>query len=84
MDGNKDVVLPYRTTGEEVTRFLEARARGRDIPQIQALDFSTGAFQGTLVAVSALGFLDPDSRDLTSLGREYVLAGQAERAGINR
>ena len=84
MDGDKGVVLPYRTTGEEVTRFLEARARGRDVSQIQALDFSTGAFQGTLVAVSALGFLDAESRDLTSLGREYVLARQPERATMIR
>ena len=84
MEGNKDVVLPYRTTGEEVTRFLEARARGRDLSQIQALDFSTGAFQGTLVAASVLGFLDSESRDLTSRGRDYVLAGQPERVTMMR
>lgn len=84
MGGDKGVVLPYRTTGEELTRFLEARARGRDLSQIQALDFSTGAFQGTLVAATALGFLDPDSRELTQFGREYVLANPRERAGLVR
>jgi hypothetical protein len=84
MNGNKGVVLPYRTTGEEMTRFLEARARGRDLSQIQALDFSTGAFQGTLVAATALGFLDPDTRELTQVGRDYVLASLRERAGLVR
>ena len=82
MQPDKGVVLPYRATGEELTRLLEARARGRDLAQIQALDFSTGAFQGTLVAGTALGFLDPDTRELTDLGREYVLAGAGERPGI--
>lgn len=84
MDDDKGVVLPYRTTGEEVTRFLEARARGRDLGQIQALDFSTGAFQGTLVAATALGFLDADVRDLTQLGRDYVLGSAAERTALMR
>lgn len=84
MDDDKGVVLPYRTTGEEVTRFLEARARGRDLGQIQALDFSTGAFQGTLVAATVLGFLDADARDLTQLGRDYVLGSAAERTALMR
>lgn len=84
MQADKGVVLPYRTTGEELTRLLEARARGRDLAQIQALDFSTGAFQGTLVAATALGFLDPDTRELTELGREYVLTSTGERPGIVR
>jgi hypothetical protein len=84
MEGDKGVVLPYRTTGEELTRFLEARARGRDLAQIQALDFSTGAFQGTLVAATALGFLDSDTRELTQQGRDYVLSSTRERPGLVR
>lgn len=82
MDDKKGVVLPYRTTGEELTRFVEARARGRDLAQIQSLNFAAGNFQGSLVAAHELGFLDADTKDLTPLGREYALAAPERRRAL--
>lgn len=78
----KGGVLPYRTTGEELERFVEARARGRDLAQLQALNFATGGFQGTLAGATALGMLDPDSKELLPAGRDFALADPGERRAL--
>ncbi len=86
MDDQKGgaVTLPYRTTPEDLVRLLEARARGRDLAQIQTLNFPTQGFQGTLTAASGLGFLQADSGELTPSGREFALAQSSERPALVR
>lgn len=79
MPDQRGAVLPYRTTGEELSRLIEARARGRDLAQIQGLNFAAGSFQGTLVAAQALGFVDPETQDVSRTGREFALAPDSER-----
>lgn len=79
MPDQRGAVLPYRTTGEELSRWIEARARGRDLAQIQGLNFAAGGFQGTLVAGQALGFVDPETQDVSLVGREFALAPDPER-----
>ena len=75
MSDSKSAVLPYRVDGPDLTRFLVARARGRDNTQVQAaLDLSPKAFEGTLSAATALGFLDTTSGTLSELGRQFALA----------
>ncbi|MDQ3555907.1 MAG: hypothetical protein M3409_03895 [Gemmatimonadota bacterium] len=82
MEDAKEAVLPYRTTGEELGRLIEARARGRELPQIQALNFSAGNFQGTLVAAVELDFLDGDSKELSEAGRAFALADSDGRRAL--
>lgn len=79
MEDSKGAVLPYRTTGEELSRLVEARARGRDLGQIQSLNFAAGAFQGTLLAASELGLVHGEERELTPVGREFALASPEEK-----
>lgn len=79
MSNEQAAVLPYRTTGDDLVRLVEACARGRDWAQIQALNFSAPGFQGTLVAATALGMLDPDSKELSESGREFALADAEQR-----
>lgn len=79
MEDAKDAVLPYRTTGEELGRLVEARARGRDLAQIQSLNFSAGNFQGTVVAACELGFMATESKELSDAGRAFALADAGGR-----
>lgn len=77
----KNRVLPYRTTGEEVLSFLNRRVKGHSLEQIQALYSSAHAYQGTLIALTELGFLG-SSGDVTELGQALSLAKDEERARV--
>ncbi len=79
MADHKEQVLPYRTSGDDLSRLLDARARGRTLEQIQTLNFSRKALEGTVTAAAALGFLDVESSELTSVGKEYALANNEDR-----
>lgn len=79
MDAFRGTVLPYRTDGEDLVRLLEARARGRTIPQIRTLNFSAKNFEGTLLTAQALGLLDQAAEELTDNGRRFALAPEGER-----
>lgn len=64
--------LPYRTSGEDLKRFVSARARGRTTQQIRSLFTSDPAFQGTASAAEVLGLYDPTAEKLTELGKELA------------
>jgi hypothetical protein len=82
MSDQKDTVLPHRTTAEDVTRLVEARARGRDLSQIQSLNFSAHGFQGALIAAYEFELLDPTTKDLTKAGRDYALATPTQKSRL--
>jgi hypothetical protein len=70
--------LPYRTNGDDLTRWIEARARGRG-GQARALGLTPKGLEGTLLAGEALGLVEPISHELTAAGRDFALSGAAER-----
>jgi hypothetical protein len=75
--------LPYRTNGDDVTRWIEARAHGRS-GQARALGLTAKGLEGTLLAGEALGLIERISHELTATGRQYALAGAAERRVLLR
>jgi hypothetical protein len=84
METVQDTVLPYRTDGDELARWLEARARGRTPAQIRALDFGAKAYDGTLTGAQALGLVEPAGTELTEAGRAYALAAPGRRPELLR
>ena len=70
-------VLPYRTTGEDLERFVSACNRGRDMEQIQSLFPSSRKFSGTTSAADTLGLYKPEEEILTSRG-EAMASGEAD------
>lgn len=82
MTDKRDVVLPRRTSGNELTRLMEARGRGRELNQIRTLDFGPHDFDGTLTAAYEFGLLNKSGSTLTYLGREFVLAKEDHRLEI--
>lgn len=78
MAGNADT-LPYRTTGEDLERFVSARNRGRDMSQIRSLFTSSPNFRGTLSAAEVLKFYDPEAEHLTQLGRDFASEDDDEK-----
>jgi hypothetical protein len=75
--------LPYRTNGDDLTRWIEARAHGRS-GQARALGLTAKGLEGTLLAGEALGLVERISHELTTAGRQYALAGAAERRVLLR
>lgn len=82
MEDYKEVVLPYRTTGEEVSRLLDLLARGRDLSQIATLEYPAGVYQGTVTATVALELLDGDTGTLTARGQQYALTAAPEKPAL--
>lgn len=82
---DRNDTLPYRTGGEDLERLVDARGRGRTMDQIQTLNFSSGAFAGSVLAAQALGMLD-DADQLTARGKRFALAspGGDERPEVIR
>jgi len=71
--------LPYRTTGEDIERFLFACARGRDMDKIRSLYSSTSTFQGTVSAADELGLFDSEAAELTDAGKKFAMGGEKTR-----
>jgi hypothetical protein len=74
--------LPYRTDADDIARFLDALARGRQLDQIQTLNYSKKAFEGTVTAAQELGLVLGDGSELSPLGRRFALADERERKAI--
>lgn len=74
--------LPYRTTGEDLERFISAYARGRDMNQIHSLFTSTPNFRGTTSAAENLDLYDPEAEQLTSLGERLALGDSEEKKKV--
>lgn len=74
--------LPYRTDADDLARFLDALARGRQLEQIQTLNYSKKAFEGTVTAAQELGLVLGDGSELSPLGRRFALADERERKAI--
>lgn len=77
--GEKDTTLPYRTTGEDLERFVSAQARGRDLEQIRSLFSSSNAFRGTVSGAAELGFFDPEAKELTPSGTSFALGDSKKK-----
>jgi len=73
MSDRKEFTLPRRTSAEDLLKFIDQRARGRDLSQIQSLNFNTHSFEGTLNAAEAFGLLDRTTNDLTEKGKKLAL-----------
>lgn len=72
MESAKGKVLPYRTSADDIVRFVDNVSHGRTIEQIQSIFSSGHTFAGTSVAAAALGFIDEEG-GLTELGKEFTL-----------
>lgn len=83
-DDSDPAVLPYRTNGADLTRWLEARARGAATDQPAALGIAAKSLDGTIEAATSLGLVAERSAGLTTLGRRFVLASGADRVRILR
>lgn len=77
-------LLPYRTNGPDLSRWLEARARGAAVDQPGVLGIAAKSLDGIVEAARSLGLVADASTDLTALGRRFVLAPPTERVGILR
>ena len=77
-------VLPYRSGREELDRWIEARARGRDANQIRNVGFPSKTFEGTVATTRALGLVKADGDELTDAGRKYALSSAPERDALLR
>lgn len=84
MNDSNPAVLPYRTNGADLTRWLEARARGAATDRPAALGIAAKSLDGTVEAATSLGLVEEESTDLTALGRRFVLAAGADRTRILR
>lgn len=82
MENNDKIVLPYRTESEDLIRLVKNRARGRDLEQIETLNFSKKNFDGTVTAAGTLGFLNQETGDLTAKGRKFALGSPEEKKSL--
>ena len=81
--GMEDRSLPYRISADDLVRFVEARARGRDRSQIMAsLNLSQKALSGLISAAVVLQLVDSDTVELTQTGQLFALAGDTERRDL--
>lgn len=74
-------MLPYRADVEDLIRFVQARARGREFSQVASL-FSKKTYDGLVATAQALGLVDEECTDLTDRGRELALASGQGRADL--
>lgn len=79
---DKGGVLPYRCDAEDLTRLLEALARGWSLQQVRSLNFSAKTFEGTILTAQLLGLVDAQEEELAALGRRYALASASERQAL--
>ncbi len=79
---DKGGVLPYRSDAEDLTRLLEALARGWSVQQVRSLNFSAKNFEGTTLTAQLLGLFDSEEEELTAAGRRFALAAAAERQAL--
>lgn len=74
-------MLPYRVDPEDLYALVEGRARGRSLEQLSSL-FSRKTYDGLMRAAEVLGFLDPDSGELSDRGHDLALADPERRQDL--